>query len=215
MPAALVLVLLLAAVPASAREKRRLASFQTVSTATSEGVYRLTFDPKKISEESVRAAMKFNPHEPVPAVDVVLGGEKEVRAASRAVVKFSERPYPKSLKAVRKYFLASGKFYVKSLSTRLEYRRTGKIYFLKQEFSGVVPEKDCSLALDRIEKTKNRPEAWRLADTDWHNCVNLVFNKKNEFPKEAWEKFLAAHGIQESLDRPLVDEKYEELAGDD
>lgn len=239
MRAVLCLLLLGLVFAGEAPAKLRLAAGRkTLSTKTSEGIYRLTFDPKRIPEESVRAAIRFHPYAPVAAVDIVLGAcdpkdsaykacgaegspayffnaQVNLRKAVRALKRAEELPYPPAIEKVRKYFLKSGKFYAKSLALRLEYQRTGRLYVLKQEFSGLLAERDCPLSLEHIEKAKNRAEAWRLLDTDWHNCMNLVFNKKNEYPRQAWGAFLAKYGIEETLDRAYVEEKYEELLQDE
>ena len=211
----------LAASPASARAK-----LEEVRLRVAEGTYVLLFEKKRISREQVKAAIYVSPSADIPGLDTLLeacdrkddryrdcdvakpGNKAFLHNATvnvnRAVKKLRvlrELPVPKPLKAVHEFMLKNGTFYTWLLKTRLEFLRTGQVRALKREFGDIEPAKSCELALDRIEAAENGDQAFRIARTDWHNCVNTVFNERmGKYPRSEWNAFLQRYDIRERLD---------------
>ncbi len=209
-----------------------LAGIARVSIETPDGPYELMFDAKKISRSSVADAIVYNPRMVPPGLDIVLeacddkdkaykpcgdgtldspnflhNGEVNITKALEQYKKLKKTPVPKELVKIKEYFKRSGAFYIWLLKTRLEFYKTSKLYLLKGKFADLDAGKRCASSIQHIEEAKNRVEAYRLARTDWHNCVNEVYNKRyGKYPKEVWKAFLDKHGLTEPREEPVFQE---------
>ena len=191
------------------------------------GTYTLSFEPGGKADRSlVETIFKVSPEARIPGIDTLLEscsptdreyrdcasakpGTKaflrnaivNVNRAVRELRAFRQVRVPKELRPAREFILRNGTFYVWLLKTRLEFLRTGQVRVLKREFEDIRPEKSCELAIDRIDAASSGDEAYRIARSDWHNCVNHVFNQRvGKYPKDVWTKFLQKYGVSEKLD---------------
>jgi len=201
------------------------ASADVLKMKTPTGAYKVTFDPKRIPRDKLKAALRLSPQSDPPAVNVVLehcdpadeaykpcGGAEgdenglhnagvNLERAAREVRAAASLDVPRALAEVKAYFLKSGRFYLWSLKTRMDFYRTEKLSVLKRTFRDIDASEACSASIKRIGESASRGDAFRLVRTDWHNCVNLVFNRKyGEYPAAAWERFLANYKIKASFE---------------
>ncbi len=82
----------------------------------------------------------------------------------------------------------------------LSFVKTCDLLALQSQFDGVNPKLPCSAALDRIAKAKSgpEPEAYGWVRSDWARCVwEAEMKQVGNYPKDLWNCFLAARGIQE------------------
>ena len=82
----------------------------------------------------------------------------------------------------------------------LEFVQSGKISALESVYRTIDPKVSCRTILDRIRKTDDRGQAWKLVRHDWYNCIWSEETKQlGPYPQKAWDSFLSAHGIHERV----------------
>lgn len=115
--------------------------------------------------------------------------------------------YPAELSEVVLYLRAIQSFSLQAETQRLAFATTGDASALESQFDDINPKLVCGTILERIRSAKREAEASALSWADWSNCVsNGEIKRIGEYPTEAWEKFLAAHGIREHfIEEEVVD----------
>lgn len=206
----------------------------TLSFKTLRGDYKVTFDAAAIAEEQVRQLVRLSPHVSgwesyavAPRLELCRTGDPAYRDCgwgSVAAANFTWNArvnlengarlldtldglrYPGELEPVVQYSKRSLAFSLWLEQTRLEFYRTWDVDVLTRTYEGVSPAAGCAHVLDALGQARAPDDKYHLAAYAWHNCVNDLYRSRlGEYPLDAWDAFVRAHGIREHVLEALVE----------
>ncbi len=196
----------------------------TIRIPLAGDIDEVTFDPSRVSPEEVKRWIQFSPNvgsyngflipenvELCDSSDPRYEGcgktQKQVNFhnAQLNIDKIRERNdhldpsyYPADLSTVVLYVKRIQMFGLWRDTQLLTFEKRGRLPILGSKFEGINPKLSCGTILTRIAKAETRQKRSQLARFDWSNCVwDAEKEQIGPFPKEAWQKFLANHGIRE------------------
>jgi hypothetical protein len=106
--------------------------------------------------------------------------------------------YPVELEEPRAYLTEVQEFFLWRNKVLFEFMGTGKPEVLEAVRGSLDPSTSCEAVLGKIRAEPTAEGRFRLASVDWANCVwNAELPKLGDYPKEAWQKFLAKYSIRE------------------
>lgn len=203
-----------------------------VTFPTLRGEYTLTVDGDAFTEGELRSLAMLSPylygwrsHAVAPRLELCLTddpayldcGARSLEAknyfwnarvnldrGARELDALQRLRYPEELEPVVAHLLRSLAFSLWLEETRFAYYHSWDAAVLRRTWEGIEPGAACRTVFERLEQTATREERYRLAVHDWHNCVNDAFRRRlGEYPLEAWQRFLRAHGIEERVADPF------------
>jgi hypothetical protein len=194
----------------------------------------VTYDPARVSEQDVRRWIQLSPDvspsnfyqvpEEIefcisamdPGYEPCGKSADEINAHNaqhtldrigRRIKDLDPAHYPPDLREVVLYLRQIQRFWLWKETQRFAFWKTGDLRALESQFEGINPTVICGPVLDRIAAAQTHDEAVKFAHYDWWNCVWDEERKRiGEYPKAAWEKFLANHGISERYVEQDVDD---------
>ena len=111
---------------------------------------------------------------------------------------------PRELAPVLEYSRRSLAWSLWLEETKLEFYRTGDAGVLRRAYEGLEPAAVCGPLLDELARAPGREAQYRLVTYRWHNCLNDAYRVRlGDYPLDAWEAFLRAHGVREAVLEPL------------
>lgn len=203
------------------------AASRSLAVPTLLGRYVLTFDDARIPEAELRELIVLSPHlagwtstavaprlercvvdDPAyldcgsrtPAAPNFLWNARVNVARGLATRAGLERlRVPDELVPVVAWLLRSLAFSLWLEETRLDFHTTGRAEALARRYEDVDPARACGDVMKEIAAA-GAVEQHELAALQWHNCVNDAYRGKlGEYPRSAWDRFLAARGIVERV----------------
>jgi hypothetical protein len=202
-----------------AAEPRRLV-FPTLL-----GEYTLAFDSARIAEPELRALAVLSPHlagwtslavaprlehcvvddpdyldcgsRTPGAPNFVWNARVNLRRGAAALAALDRLAAPPELAPVVTWLKRSLRFSLWLEESRLEFYATGRLDALGRRYEDVDPARTCREALAAVAATDGA-ERDDLVAHRWHNCVNTAYRARlGEYPRAAWDAFLAAYGVGE------------------
>ena len=216
-------VLLLSALPLHAHAAPVTLSFKTL-----RGDYKVTFDTAAIAEDDMRRLVRLSPHlhgwesyavaprlelcrdgDPayrdcgwasVTAADFAWNARVNLEKGARLLETLDGFRYPRELEPVVRYSKRSLAFSLWLERTKFEFYRTGDLDVLRRTYEDVSPAAGCGSVLEALGQARAPDDTYHLTAHAWHNCVNDLYRRRlGEYPLDAWEAFVRAHGILEAL----------------
>ena len=222
--AATLLVLALAGAVAAAPATLR---FRTLL-----GDYTLAFDTAVIGEEAMRALAPLSPHlhgweswlvapplercvdtDPAYAscgarslgsANFERNARVNLERGARLLETLRRLRAPRELAPVVEYARRSLAWSLWLEQTKLEFYRTWDAGVLRRPYEGLDPGAPCGAVLEAFERAPGHEAKYRLVTYRWHNCANDAYRLRlGDYPLDAWEAFLRAHGVHEAVLEPL------------
>ena len=100
------------------------------------------------------------------------------------------------LAEVRDHLLKYQQFSRWMAAIELEYFQTWHVEILRQNFANDGPPPNCNPVIDKLQETASIQERYHLVSYDWVTCQVLGHGHlSDDYPKPAWERWLADNGI--------------------
>lgn len=212
------LPLTLLLVPSLASAKPKKLSFEV-----NGGTLTLTFDPAKVTEAELRGAIELSPQMSpdsvtiefldscrdgsgsttpcaglpnTPAQPAYFKDANIAVAKNKEIVKAAaERKVAKELEPARDYLRRQTAFYAGLEERKLAYYTSWKTADLAPPIEGIDGVKACAAIVAKLDAAA-KPDKYKLAGHEWHNCMNdLGHNQFGEYPEAPWKAFLKAKGV--------------------
>jgi hypothetical protein len=169
-------------------------------------VYKLTFDPKEISEAQIKALIFISPPfeafevSIAPALELCRDGDPHYYACgsrgpgdphffdnalvnldigNKRLAYLEALNAPTHLDPVIKYGKEFLSFTLWLESTRYDFYRSWDIEVLERKYGGLDPSALCPSEISRIEGAGSKEQKYKLAPYDWQNCMNSAFFKQH------------------------------------
>jgi hypothetical protein len=220
---ALIVVLAILALPATARAETRRLVFPTLL-----GEYQLAFDDQRTSESEVRALAILSPHlagwtslAVTPRLERCVVGDAayldcrgrspqsptflwnarvNLERGGAALNHLRGLRSPPELEPVVTWLQRSLSFSLWLEETKLEFFRTADVAVLRRGYEDIDPGRDCGPIIGDIARAGSADAQFDLVALRWHNCVNSQYRRKlGEYPMPAWKRFLSAWRIKERV----------------
>ncbi len=205
---------------------------KTLISAVSTGELRLTYDPDKISEATLRAAVELSPHaapsgliprqlemcvagdpryrdcgsRDIEAPHFLSNGEVNLAEGRKELDRVLQLVVPVELQPALSWLRRSVAFSLALAERKAQFAKTQVVDVLKLPIEGLDPQATCGKQLGEVERAPDRRARWRVVSFAWHNCmIEASANRLGEFPAAPWHAFLKAYGIREKLIGPTGD----------
>jgi len=121
------------------------------------------------------------------------------------IANLDPKNFPVELSPVVSYLRRIQNFGLWRETQRLKFFQTGNLMYLETPFENLDPKTACKAVLDQLRNAADKEQASGLARHDWENCVWREEMKQiGQYPQQAWETFLTAHGIRERISQEEV-----------
>lgn len=182
----------------------------TIRVPLSEQIAVITFDENRVSAEDVKRWIQlaenggysgpiiqfYSKCQQVKAKKL----EHDIEKTRRLVSELDPTKYPVELSDVVVYLRRLQSSWLWQAEQQLVFLKTGQLPATDYD---EVNLKSCS-----IHPASNWSEACHRVFFDWHNCVNdAMLGQLGPYPKQQWESFLAAYGIQVRFESTIENEE--------
>lgn len=205
---------------------------ETLRLSIVAGELELVFDPNKISERELTAAVELSPwglpdgHAPysierclpqdnryvdcgsrdIDAPGYLTNGEINMQRNQAALEQARATKVPALMQPALEWKLRSMTFYIALEEHRLAFLRTHDPTILRRPIEGVDPMKSCAEPVRKVIDLPYGKEQSRALRVDWQNCMNAATGDRfTAVPKEPWLNLLKATGTTETLHRTNED----------
>jgi len=169
----------------------------------------VTFDPARFSKDELSRWMEFSEHGryslPLDLFPIDCSPEKrkaeisafqaDIPKARQLIADLDPAAYPTKLSKVIVYLKRLQSFWLWRAEQELGYITNGEIPGL--EWQNIDAREKCAPTVEKLRSSTDIHAGCKIVFFDWHNCVNdAALHQLGPYPKEDWEAFLRAYGIQ-------------------
>jgi hypothetical protein len=204
--AALVLLAAVWSISCIAADQR----FTTIRIQLPAGaIAMVTFDPARFSKDEVSRWMEFSEHgryalpldlfptdcSPEKRKGEISALQADIPKARQLIADLDPAAYPTELTKVIVYLKSLQSFWLWQAEQEVGYITNGEIPGL--EWQNVDARERCGGSMEKLRNATNLDAGCKIVFFDWHNCTNdASLHQLGPYPKEDWEAFLRAYGIQ-------------------
>lgn len=208
------------------------ATAQTLRLPVVAGELELVFDPRKISEAELTAAVDLSPwglpdgHAPysierclpqdnryvdcgsrdIDAPGYLTNGEINMQRNQAALEQARATKVVPAMQPALDWKIRSMTFYIALEEHRLAFLRTHDPTILRRPIEGIDPMKSCAAVVKKVIELPYGKEQSQALRVDWQNCMNAATGDRfTAVPKEPWQNLLKTTGTTETLRRTNAD----------
>lgn len=198
------------------------AELATLIDSPGCGGVEYKFNPKKISEDQLRVALRVSPGHLVEWSNLeflelcVAGDPKYQTCGSRdwsdpnflrnakvnldsiqeKIRDLNTIDFAPELKPIVEYWTTEIGYRYWVQESRLEYYRSWDTDALRRKFKSADLSKTCESAIKRLESASDKATKYSIAQSEWHNCATNAYGRFfKPYPINVWNSFMKAYGI--------------------